>query len=80
MSQKSTSSVKKVLINLFDFLHILVSFGHKLRKEVTLFFVNLVKLASKFRDGVKEIDEMIAIVDKNGDGKISFSEFRYFSN
>ena len=24
----------------------------------------------------KEIDEMIAIVDKNGDGKISFSEFR----
>ena len=26
----------------------------------------------------KEIDEMIETVDKNGDGKISFSEFRYF--
>ena len=25
----------------------------------------------------KEIDEMIETVDKNGDGKISFSEFRY---
>ena len=25
----------------------------------------------------KEIDEMIDTVDKNGDGKISFSEFRY---
>ena len=25
----------------------------------------------------KEIDEMIHTVDKNGDGKISFSEFRY---
>jgi Ca2+-binding EF-hand superfamily protein len=24
----------------------------------------------------KEIDEMISIVDKNGDGKISYSEFR----
>jgi len=24
----------------------------------------------------KEIDEMIETVDKNGDGKISFSEFR----
>ena len=25
----------------------------------------------------KEIDEMIETVDKNGDGKISFSEFRF---
>ena len=25
----------------------------------------------------KEIDEMIETVDRNGDGKISFSEFRY---
>ena len=25
----------------------------------------------------KEIDEMIHTVDKNGDGKISYSEFRY---
>ena len=25
----------------------------------------------------KEIDEMIETVDKNGDGKISFSEFRW---
>ena len=52
MSRKSTSSVKKMLINLFRYLHILISFGHKLRKEFTLFFVNLVKLASKFREGV----------------------------
>ena len=27
----------------------------------------------------KEIDKMIEHVDKNGDGKISFSEFRLFS-
>ena len=27
----------------------------------------------------KEIDKMIETVDKNGDGKISFSEFRLFS-
>ena len=27
----------------------------------------------------KEIDEMIHTVDKNGDGKISYSEFRYIS-
>ena len=26
----------------------------------------------------KEIDEMIHTVDKNGDGKISYSEFRWF--
>ena len=26
---------------------------------------------------LKEIDEMIKIVDKNGDGRISYSEFRY---
>ena len=26
---------------------------------------------------MKEIDEMIKIVDKNGDGRISYSEFRY---
>ena len=52
MSRKSTSSVKKLLINFFRFLHILISFGHKLRKQLTLFFVNLVKLTSKFRDGV----------------------------
>ena len=52
MSRKSASNVKKVLINLFQYLHILISFGHKLRKESTLFFVNLVKLTSKFRDGV----------------------------
>ena len=52
MWQKWTSSVKNVLITLFQFLHILISFGHKLRKESTLFFVNLVKLTSKFRDGV----------------------------
>ena len=25
----------------------------------------------------KELDEMINIVDKNGDGKISYSEFRF---
>ena len=57
MSRKSTSNVKKVLINLFRYLHILISFGHKLRKESTLFFVNLVKLTSKFRDGVRCNDE-----------------------
>ena len=51
---KSTSIVKKVLINLFRFLHVLISFGHKLRKESTLFFVNLVKLTSMFRDGVPD--------------------------
>ena len=34
------------------FAHILISFGHRLRKELTLFFVNLGKLASKYRDGV----------------------------
>ena len=49
MSQKSTSSLKKVLINLFQFLHILITFCHKLRKELTLFLVNFVKLTSKFR-------------------------------
>ena len=26
--------------------------------------------------GTAEIEEMISIVDKNGDGKISYSEFR----
>ena len=29
-----------------------------------------------FKVTYKEIDEMIETVDKNGDGKISFSEFR----
>ena len=29
-----------------------------------------------FQIGDTEIDEMIKIVDKNGDGKISYSEFR----
>ena len=28
----------------------------------------------------KEINEMIETVDKNGDGKISFSEFRFISS
>ena len=28
----------------------------------------------------KEINEMIETVDKNGDGKISFSEFRFISD
>ena len=52
--------MKKVLINLFRYLHILISFGHKLRKESTLFFVNLVKLTSKFRDGVLCINQSAA--------------------
>ena len=30
-----------------------------------------------FKVTYKEIDEMIETVDKNGDGKISFSEFRW---
>ena len=29
------------------------------------------------RVAAKEVDEMIETVDRNGDGKISFSEFRY---
>ena len=28
--------------------------------------------------GFEEIDEMIKIVDRNGDGRISYSEFRWF--
>ena len=34
----------------FRCLHILISFGHKVRKGLTLFFDNFGKLASKFRD------------------------------
>ena len=49
MSRISTSSVKK---GAHGFLHILIKFAHKLRMEFELFLVNLVKLATKFRDGV----------------------------
>ena len=30
-----------------------------------------------FKVALQEIDEMIQIVDKNGDGRISYSEFRF---
>ena len=30
-----------------------------------------------FQVGFEEIDEMIQIVDRNGDGRISYSEFRW---
>ena len=29
---------------------------------------------------LRDIDEMIKIVDRNGDGRISYSEFRYISD
>ena len=35
----------------------------------------LIHLPGKVTD--KEVEEMIDTVDRNGDGKISFSEFRY---
>ena len=37
----------------------------------------LMHLPGKVTD--KEVEEMIDTVDRNGDGKISFSEFRYSS-
>ena len=49
MSQKSMSSVKKVLINLFRFLHILISFGHKLREELTLVFFQFRQTCVQFK-------------------------------
>ena len=82
MSQKSTSSVKKLLINFFWFLHILISFGHKLRKELTLFFVNLVKLVSKFRDGVTNglVEHVYFCIFKSFSAQITFLQNIDFSH